>query len=645
MAGNFSFGDYFKRGAIELAWTLLTNPVDDGGYGFDPERLWATVFYDDDEGRTALAGGRRAAGRAHPASRQGRQLLVHGHPGPLRPVLEIYYDRGPEFGIERRPRSRRDRYIEIWNLVFMQNERGRAPGTISRSPGRCRVRTSTPAWVSSASRACCRTSTTSTRPTCCARSSTRWRRWRPGTTAGQPGRQRALPRHHRRPQPHRGGDHHRRRRHPRQRGRGYVLRRLLRQIIRAKLLGVDRPIMGRPDGDRPRRHGSVVPGTGRRLRPDQLPSRWPRRPRSTARWWRVWLFEDAAESPRKAGKTMLSGNDAFTPHDTYGFPIDLTLEMASRQAFRRRTGFRELMAEQRRRAKADAAARKRPRRPPRSANWSTPAPPSSPGFDELASEARILGIFVDGKRVPVVAQRHRRGPTMSPNGSRSCSTAPRCTPSPVARSPTSALPTGVGGTAKAAVTDVQKIAKTLFVHRVNVESGEFVEGDTVTAAVDANWRHGATQGHSGTHMVHAALRQVLGPNAVQAGSAEPAGLSAVRLQLAGSAERAAAQVDRDRRQRGGGGRLPGQHLPTQLGQGQGDGRDGDVRRGVSGRGPRRRDRRPVLAGTVRRHACAQLGADRAGHHPGRVVDRLGGAPRRGVRRPGLRSGTWPRNAR
>jgi alanyl-tRNA synthetase len=77
---------------------------------------------------------------------------------------------------------------------------------------------------------------------------------------------------------------------------------------------------------------------------------------------------------------------------------------------------------------------------------------------------------------------------------------------------------GAGGAARAQVTDVQKIAKTLFVHRVNVESGEFVEGDTVTADVDPKWRHGATQGHSGTHMVHAALRQILGPNAVQAGS-------------------------------------------------------------------------------------------------------------------------------
>jgi alanyl-tRNA synthetase len=78
--------------------------------------------------------------------------------------------------------------------------------------------------------------------------------------------------------------------------------------------------------------------------------------------------------------------------------------------------------------------------------------------------------------------------------------------------------TGAGESARAAVTDVQKIAKTLWVHQVNVESGEFVEGDVVVAAVDRGWRKGATQGHSGTHMVHGALRQVLGPNAVQAGS-------------------------------------------------------------------------------------------------------------------------------
>ena len=124
MAGNFSFGDYFKREAIELAWTLLTNTVDDGGYGLDPERLWATVYFDDDE---AVQLWQEIAGL--PAERIQRRGMADnywsmGIPGPCGPSSEIYYDRGPEFGIEGGPMANEDRYIEIWNLVFMQNERG-----------------------------------------------------------------------------------------------------------------------------------------------------------------------------------------------------------------------------------------------------------------------------------------------------------------------------------------------------------------------------------------------------------------------------------------------------------------------------------------------------------------------------------------
>ena len=233
------------------------------------------------------------------------------------------------------------------------------------------------------------------------------------------------------------------------------------------------------------------------------------------------LFEEAAQTTRSAGKTMLSGTDAFTLHDTYGFPIDLTLEMASEAGLSvDELGFRELMAEQRRRAKADAAARKHAHADLTAYRELVDTGPTEfTGFDELSSEARILGIFVDGRRVPVVAHGAPydsgaqaverveivldRTPLYAESGGQIADVGFIC---------------GTGGTARAAVTDVQKIAKTLFVHRVNVESGEFVEGDTITAAVDPKWRHGATQGHSGTHMVHAALRQVLGPNAVQAGS-------------------------------------------------------------------------------------------------------------------------------
>ena len=128
MAGNFSFGDYFKAGAIEHAWNLVTGRQDAGGYGFDPERLWVTVYETDDE---ALRLWQEIAGL--PVERiQRRSGLDNywdmGVPGPGGPCSEIYYDRGPEHGAEGGPVADEDRYIEIWNLVFMQFERGAGGG-------------------------------------------------------------------------------------------------------------------------------------------------------------------------------------------------------------------------------------------------------------------------------------------------------------------------------------------------------------------------------------------------------------------------------------------------------------------------------------------------------------------------------------
>ena len=124
MAGNFSFGDYFKRDAIALAWDLLTNSVSEGGYGLDPEKLWATVYLDDDE-----AAGLWREIADLPAERIQRRGMADnywsmGIPGPCGPSSEIYYDRGPEFGVDGGPIANEDRYLEVWNLVFMQNERG-----------------------------------------------------------------------------------------------------------------------------------------------------------------------------------------------------------------------------------------------------------------------------------------------------------------------------------------------------------------------------------------------------------------------------------------------------------------------------------------------------------------------------------------
>ena len=127
MNGNFSFGDYFKEGAIELAWELITRPVADGGFGLDESRLWVTVYHDDDE---AISLWQKVA--EVPQERIVRRGMKDnfwsmGVPGPCGPCSEIYIDRGPQYGPEGGPEVDEDRYLEFWNLVFMQYERGEGP--------------------------------------------------------------------------------------------------------------------------------------------------------------------------------------------------------------------------------------------------------------------------------------------------------------------------------------------------------------------------------------------------------------------------------------------------------------------------------------------------------------------------------------
>ena len=524
MAGNFSFGDYFKRRAIELAWELLTKPVADGGYGMDPERLWATVFYDDDEAERLW---QEVAGL--PPERIQRRGMADnywsmGIPGPCGPCSEIYYDRGPEYGIEGGPEANEDRYIEIWNLVFMQNERGEGTSKEDFEILGPLPRKNIDTGMGVERIACLLQGvdnvyeTDLLRPVIDKAAQYAPRGYGAGNNDDDV-RYRVI------------ADHSRTAAviiadgvTPSNEGRGYVLRRLLRRIIRsAKLLGIERPIVGE------------LMTTVR----DAMGPSYPEMVTDFDRISRIAvaeetafnrtlasgskLFEDAAAATRASGSTELGGAEAFTLHDTYGFPIELTLEMAAEAGLSvDELGFRELMAEQRRRAKADAAARKHAHADLSAFRELVDAGPTEfTGFEELSSQARILGIFVDGKRVPVVAHHPRVHSETVP---------PERVEIVLDRTPLYAESggqiadigwlngTGASESARAAVTDVQKIAKTLWVHRVNVESGEFVEGDTIVAAVDPQWRHGATQGHSGTHMVHAALREVLGPNAVQAGS-------------------------------------------------------------------------------------------------------------------------------
>jgi len=128
MNGNFSFGDYFKREAISFAWELLTTSQDNGGYGFDPKDLWVTVYKDDEE---SIALWREIADI--PLERIQRLGMKDnywstGQPGPAGPCSEIYFDRGPKYGKDGGPAADDNRYLEIWNLVFMQYERGKGLG-------------------------------------------------------------------------------------------------------------------------------------------------------------------------------------------------------------------------------------------------------------------------------------------------------------------------------------------------------------------------------------------------------------------------------------------------------------------------------------------------------------------------------------
>ena len=509
MAGNFSFGDYFKREAIGYAWTLLTSAVDDGGYGFDPERLWATVYLDDDE---AYGLWQEVAGL--PPERIQRRGMADnywsmGIPGPCGPCSEIYYDRGPDYGVEGGPEADEDRYLEIWNLVFMQNERGEGTskdnfdilGPLPRRNIDTGMGVERVAFLLQGVDNVYETDLV--RPVITAAEGLSGRTY--GRDHTDDVRFRVIADHARTgvlligdgvtP----GND-----------GRGYVLRRLLRRIVRsARLLGVDGPCM------------SELVAVVR----DTMSTSYPTLTSDFARIERIAvgeetaflrtleagsaLFDTAAEQVRGAGSTVIAGDRAFALHDTYGFPIDLTLEMAAEAGLTvDEPGFRALMSEQRARAKADAQKNKTAHGDLSVYRELLAAGPTEfTGYTELDTEGRVLGILDAAGRRPsahegeVVEVVLDRTSLYAESGGQD-SDAGRIT--------------GTGVDLE--VLDVQKIAKRLWVHRVRVVAGELVEGAAVVSQVDPGWRAGARQGHSGTHLVHAALRHVLGPTALQSGS-------------------------------------------------------------------------------------------------------------------------------
>jgi alanyl-tRNA synthetase len=510
MAGNFSFGDYFKAGAIEHAWNLVTGDVASGGFGFDPDRIWVTVYETDDE---AIGLWKRIAGLPEERiqRRDGKDNYWDmGVPGPGGPCSEIYYDRGPEFGADGGPVVDEDRYLEIWNLVFMQDERGELSPKLGHPPigtlpsknidtgmGVERV-----AYLLQGVANVYETDLV--RPVIARAEAFSGRRY--GVNPEDDTRFRVIADHARSGVMIIGDGVT-----PSNEGRGYVLRRLLRRIVRsARLLGVTEPVL--------KAFAEVVR--------DEMSPTYPELTTDFERISAVVeaeeeaftatlaagtrIFDTAVSETRSSGTLVLPGDRAFQLHDTYGFPIDLTLEMAAEQGLSvDQDKFTALMQEQRRRAKADAAKHKVGHgdgtvyRTVLDAHGTT----EFLGYTELAAEGTIVGLLVDGQSVPAAAEGSSveivldRTPFYAEAGGQQADRG-------VLRS----------GSFEVRVDDVQSPVAGLRVHRGVVVHGTATLDSTVIAEVDVARRASVSRAHTSTHLVHAGVRGALGTSAGQAGS-------------------------------------------------------------------------------------------------------------------------------
>ena len=511
MCGNFSFGDYFKEGAIALAWELLTRPIADGGYGFPEEKLWVTVYLDDDE----------AADIWHkqigvPKERIQRRDMADnfwsmGVPGPCGPCSEIYYDRGPAYGAEGGPIADENRYLEIWNLVFMQNERGAGGGKDSYP-----ILGELPAKSIDTGLGLERTAALlqgveniyeiDTTIKILNRASELT-----GVKYGSSEKSDIALRviaDHARTSAMLIGDGVT----PGNEGRGYVLRRMMRRTIRnMRLLGSMDPIMSE----------LTVAAIG------AMGSQYPELITDKKRILSVsvseeesflqtlksgtQIFDLASVALKKSKATVLPGDDVFKLHDTYGFPFDLTLEMAREEGLEvDEDGFRRLMKEQKDRAKADAKAKKSGHTDV--SVYKAIADKSGKseflGYAHLSSESKLTGIVVDGVGVASASEGEdvdivlNRTPFYAEGGGQ------------LADGGRITLSNG----AVVEIEDVQSPVPGLSVHRGRVISGSIEVGSEALAEIDIERRHAISRAHTATHMVHKAFREILGETATQAGS-------------------------------------------------------------------------------------------------------------------------------
>ncbi|UOW00533.1 alanine--tRNA ligase [Agrococcus sp. SCSIO52902] len=514
MAGNWSFGDYFKREAIAYAWELLTGSEADGKFGFDPKDLWVTVFETDDEAeRLWLEVTDVDASRIQRLGLEDNYWMT-GQPGPAGPDSEIFFDLGPEHGPDGGPATGSDRYVEIWNLVFMQDEiadvRSKTDFTIVRELPNKNIDTGMGlervAFLKQGVQNIYEID--QVRPVLDVAGELSGRRY--GAATEDDVRMRVVADHVRSSLMLMGDGVT-----PGNDGRGYILRRLMRRSVRSmRLLGVHEATFPALFEASYRAMVTAYP---------ELEAAYPRIARLAVNEEETFLrtlesgstvLDLAMSDVRRDSGHVVPGKTAFLLHDTYGFPIDLTMEIAEEAGLEvDRSTFETLMSEQRTRAKADAKSRRR-----QLADLSVYSELRAKGetaflgYDELQADGEVIGIIADGAQV----QRAGVGDEVE---------VVLTATSLYAESggQDSDQGTLVGSGFEADVLDVQRPVQGLISHTVRVTSGELAVGDLAHAAVDPLYRRAANQAHSATHVVHAALRQLLGPDAAQSGSYNKAG--------------------------------------------------------------------------------------------------------------------------
>ena len=509
MNGNFSFGDYFKKEAIAYAWEFLTSSKAKGGLELDPELLWVTVYQDDDESIKIW----RDVANVPIERIQKRGMKDNywstGQPGPAGPCSEIYYDRGPAYGSEGGPEADENRYIEIWNLVFMQFERGQGTGkdsfeilgelpskNIDTGMGLERV-----AFLMQGVDNLYEID--EVRPVLDLAAKLSGKTY--GADSDDDVRLRVVADHVRSALMLIGDGVT-----PANDGRGYVVRRLLRRAVRAmRLLGVETPVF---------KELFTASKNAMKASYPELETDFERILRTAVNEEEAFLrtlnsgllvLDEEIAKAKSSKASALKGDSVFLLHDTYGFPVDLTFEIAQEAGLEiDRDKFTSLMNVQRQRAKDDAKQK-------RSTNadlsvygeFRSLGVTKFTGYEELVSGAKVIGLIRDGLVVKELKEGDIAEVLLDETSFYAESGG---------QDSDSGFITGDGLSLE--VLDVQKPVKGLVSHSVVVKRGSVAVGSKVSTEVSPDWRLGAAQAHSATHVVHAALRQVLGPQALQSGS-------------------------------------------------------------------------------------------------------------------------------